>query len=391
MSEDKRPDTRIVNAGRRKEWLRRMVNVPVSRTSTVLFDTIAELEAASPARLGTLNYGLQGTPTQWSLAEALTELEPGAAGTALLPSGLAAITASLMAVLSAGDELLVVDSVYGPTRHFCDKILSRYGVRTRYYDPLSGPGDVEALLTTQTKAIFLESPGSQTFEIQDVPGICEMARRKGITTLLDNTWATPLRFPAIRHGVDISIMALTKYVGGHSDLLMGSIAANAQWFERVQHIVFDLGYAVSPDDAYLAARGLRTMHIRLRRHEESALKIARWLATRPEVTQVLHPALATCPGHEYWKRDFSGSSSLFAFTLKDGDAASAARLVESLEHFGIGYSFGGFESLALPVRPTRTASKQPNEPIIRLHIGLEDADDLIADLEQALTKVSVDR
>ena len=388
MGKDKRPDTRIVDGGRRREWRDRLVNVPVARASTILFDSVAELNAASPPRLGKGAYGLQGNETHWGLSDALTGIEPGAAGTALTPSGLAAITAALNAVLSAGDELLMVDSCYGPTRRFCDAILSRQGIPVRYYDPLATAHQLKAMLKPETKAIFLESPGSQTFEVQDVPAICVMSRGRGLTTLIDNTWATPLFFPAISRGADISIMAISKYVGGHSDILIGSIAANEQWFGKVQETVWDLGHAVSPDDAFLAARGLRTLHLRMQRHQDSALKVAEWLAERPEVDTVLHPALETCPGHEFWKRDFSGSSSLFAFSLKDGTAKDAERFVDALKEFGIGYSFGGFESLALPVHPKRTAGAKPPRALVRLHVGLEDVADLIDDLDQAFAALT---
>ncbi len=248
MSSDKRQDTRLVNAGRRKEWRGRLVSPPVHRASTILFDNVAEMRAAAPA-LGTYVYGLQGTPTHWALREALTELEPGSAGTALMPSGLAAVTTALLTMLSSGDELLMVDSVYGPTRRFCDQILARYGVATRYYDPLASAADLAAMIDDSTRAIFLESPGSLTFEVQDVPGICAMARERGIATILDNTWATPLLFPAMAVGVDLSVLALTKHVGGHSDFLLGAVSANASWYERLQRTTFDLGHAVSPDDA----------------------------------------------------------------------------------------------------------------------------------------------
>lgn len=389
MAEDRRRrDTRIVDGGRRPEWRDQLVNVPVNRASTILFDTVAELNAASPPHLGKGSYGLQGTATHWSLSEALTQLEPGAAGTALVSTGLASITVALTAVLSAGDDLLMVDGAYGPTRRYCDEILTRYGITVRYYDPLATPDQLEALLKPATKAIFLESPGSHTFEVQDVPGICAMARKRGITTLIDNTWATPLFFPAIEHGVDISIMACTKYVAGHSDLLLGSISANQEWFERVQVTSFDLGHAVSPDDAFLASRGLRTLHLRMQRHQESALAVAHWLAERPEVGTVLHPALVSCPGHQFWKRDFSGSSSLFAFSLKDRTGADADRFVDSLAEFGIGYSFGGFESLALPIRPKRSVGSKPPRALVRLHVGLEDVQDLIDDLDRALTALT---
>ena len=371
--------TVLVEGGRRKEWRGRLVNPPVERASTILFDTVAELEGSRPA-LGEYRYGLQGTATQWALAEALTELEPGAAGTVLYSTGLAAITASLMTVLSAGDELLVTDNVYGPTRKFCETTLKRFGVATRYFDPLAGSA-IGDFIGEKTRAILLESPGSQTMEVQDVPAICAAARERGIVTLLDNTWATPLFFPAIAAGVDISVIAGTKYVGGHADVMLGAATATPDHYDRLQHVSWDLGHSVSPDDAFLGSRGLRTMAVRLKQHEESALMIARWLKEQPQVGRVLHPALPDCPGHEYWKRDFSGSSGLFSFELKSGDKAA---FVDSLEHFGIGYSWGGYESLALPVDPVRTVSQAPAPNLVRLHIGLEDPDDLIADLAQAL-------
>jgi cystathionine beta-lyase len=377
-------DTTLVTGGRRKEWRGKLVNPPVERGSTILFADVAELRAAKPG-LGEYYYGLHGWPTQWALAEALTKLEPGAAGTALAESGLAAVTAALCAVLKSGDELLMVDSVYGPSRRFCDGVLARFGIGTRYYDPLASADELEAMLAENTRAIFLESPGSLTFEVQDVPGICTMARRRGIATLLDNTWATPLLFPAISHGVDISIQALSKYVGGHSDLLLGSITANAEWYERVQRAVWDFGHGAAPDDAWLASRGLRTLGVRLERHEENALKVARWLDGQPKVARLLHPAFESCPGHEYWKRDFNGSAGLFAFALSGGDSNARDRLVDRLDLFGIGYSWGGFESLVTPADPVRTASTPDwGGPLVRLQIGLEDPDDLIADLARAL-------
>ncbi len=384
MAEDKKLDTTLVTGGRRKEWRGKLVNPPVERGSTILFDDVAELRAAKPG-IGEYYYGLHGWPTQWALAEALTELEPGAAGTALAESGLAAVTAAICAVLKAGDELLMVDSVYGPTRHFCDVVLKRFGISTLYYDPLASAGDLEALLNENTAAIFLESPGSQTFEVQDVPGICAMARRRGIVTLLDNTWATPLLFPAIARGVDISIQALSKYVGGHSDLLLGSITANSEWYDRVQRAVWDFGHGAAPDDAWLASRGLRTLSVRLKRHEESTLKIAGWFAGQPKVARLLHPAFQSCPGHDFWRRDFNGSAGLFAFALKGGDSGARDRFVDRLEMFGIGYSWGGFESLVTPADPVRTASNPDwGGPLVRLQIGLEDPDELIADLSRAL-------
>ena len=376
--------TRLVESGRRKEWRGRLVNPPVERASTILFDSVAAMQGGKPA-LGVYRYGLQGTATHWALSEALTELEPGAAGTALYSSGLAAITTALLAVLGPGDELLVPDSVYGPTRRFCDTFLNRFGVVTRYYDPLIGAAIGEALSET-TRAILLESPGSLTMEVQDVPGICAVARERGVVTLIDNTWATPLLFPAIAAGVDISILAGTKYIGGHADLMLGSVTATAEQYDRIQQLSWDLGHAVSPDDAWLALRGLRTMALRLKQHEQGSLKVANWLRQQPQVGRMLHPALPDCPGHEYWKRDFKGASGLFAFELKGASKHARASFVDSLELFGIGYSWGGYESLALPVDPVRTVSKPPAENLIRLHVGLEDPDDLIEDLGSALQR-----
>ena len=378
--------TRLIAAGRRKEWRGQLVNPPVERASTILFDSVAELEASRPA-LGTYRYGLQGTATQWALAEALTELEPGAAGTALYCSGLAAITAPLLVVLGPGDELLVPDNVYGPTRKFCETLLKRYGVSTRYYDPLAG-ADIAELIGDSTRAILLESPGSLTMEVQDVPGMCAVARERGIVTLLDNTWATPLLFEAIAAGVDISIIAGTKYVVGHADVMLGSATANAEHYEHLQQASWDLGHSLSPDDAWLASRGLRTMAVRLKQHGESALKVAEWLKAQPQVGRVLHPALPDCPGHEYWKRDFKGASGLFSFELKGANRDQRNAFVDRLELFGIGYSWGGFESLALPVDPYRTVGQPPAPNLIRLHIGLEDPQDLIDDLASSLKQVA---
>ena len=378
---DQGQSTKLVEGGRRKEWRGKLVNVPVERASTILFDNVAELEASEPG-LGTYRYGLQGTASQWALSEALTELEAGAAGTALYSTGLAAITTPLLALLSAGDELLAPDNVYGPTRKFCDTILKRLGIATRYYDPLVGTG-ISNVIGESTAAILLESPGSQTMEVQDVPGICVAARERGIVTLLDNTWATPLLFPAIAAGVDVTMIAATKYVGGHADVMLGAATATERYYRRIQTASWDLGHAASPDDAWLGSRGLRTMAVRLKQHEESALRVARWLKEQPRVGRVLHPALPDCPGHEFWKRDFKGSSGLFSFEL-DGDRDT---FVDALELFGIGYSWGGYESLVLPVDPYRTVTEPPARNLVRLHIGLEDADDLIADLAAAFDQL----
>jgi cystathionine beta-lyase len=380
--------TRLVAGGRRKEWTQGIVNPPVWRASTILFDSVEDMGASNPPRHGRLQYGRNGTPTQWALAEALSALEAGAAGTRLFPSGVAAISVALLTVLSPGDELLMVDTVYGPTRSFCDEVLAGMGIATRYYDPLVGRG-IEGLISEKTRAIFLESPGSLTFEVQDVPAICEVARARGIVTLLDNTWATPLLFPALEKGVDLSILACTKYIVGHADVMLGSVTATAEWWPKMERMSRAFGQHVSPDDAYLASRGMRTLGVRLRQHEESGLAVARWLMEQPQVARVIHPALPGCPGHELWARDFSGASGLFAFMLKGGDAAARAAFVDALEHFGIGYSWGGFESLALPVDPERirTATRwQAEGPLVRLHIGLEDVEDLIEDLAQGLAR-----
>ena len=383
--------TRVVTAGRRAEWTQGIVNPPVWRASTILYDSIADLRAAAGKDTHhRLFYGRRGTPTQWSLADALTELEPGAEATFLYPSGVAAIAAALLSVLSPGDELLLPDSCYDPTRGLANGLLKRMGIATTFYDPLIGVG-IAALIGPATKAAFLESPGSLTFEVQDLPAIVGVAKDRGLATLLDNTWATPLRLPAIAMGIDLSILACTKYIAGHSDVMLGSVTAAPSHWKALRDTSFQLGQTVSADDAYLAARGLRTMAVRLDRHEASALRIAEWLKTRPEVARVLHPALPDCPGHEHFLRDFKGGTGLFAFILNGGTEASRAALIDGLEHFGIGYSWGGFESLAIPVDPARyrTATKWSAEgPAIRLQIGLEDPDDLIADLEAGLARHS---
>ena len=378
-----RPDTRLAEAGRRPEWTQGIVNPAVWRASTILFDSVAEMEAASPPRDGVLHYGRDGTPTQWALSEALTELEPGAAATRLYPSGSAAVAGALLAVLSSGDELLMVDTAYGPTRAFCETVLKRLGVTTTYYDPLAGAG-IAALIGERTRAVFLESPGTHSFEVQDVPAICAAAKARGLAALLDNTWATPLYFQGIAAGVDLSIVACTKYVGGHADLMLGAVTATAAYAERLERTRRVLGQTASPDDAWLALRGLRTLALRLARHQENGLAVARWLERRREVARVLHPALPGCPGHEHWARDYKGASGLFSFVLR-GDEAARTRLVDGLACFGIGYSWGGYESLAVPADPVRTATQRAWEgPLVRLQVGLEDPDDLIADLDRSL-------
>lgn len=383
-----KPDTRIVTGGRRKALTGAVVNPPVWRASTHLYEDVAALEAGDKTNEdGRFFYGRRGAPTQWSLAEALTELEPGAYGTMLYSSGVAAISCALLSILQPGDVLLMSDNAYDPSRSFAQGFLKRWGVETRFFNPSIGAG-ISEQFCDRTRAILLESPGSLTFEISDIPAICAAAKaHKGtreIVTLLDNTWATPYFFTALEKGVDMTILAATKYVVGHSDVMAGSVTATQRHWQALRSTTQTLGQVLSPDDAYLAARGLRTMAVRLKAHEASALDIAHWLAARPEVSTVLHPALPSCPGHDIWQRDFTGSSGLFSFVLKC-DWNEAAKFVDALDLFGIGYSWGGFESLAVPKRPEKYRSATQwacDGTVIRLQIGLEDVEDLKADLER---------
>lgn len=372
-------ETELVTAGRDPQRFDGFVNTPIVRGSTVLSATVADLEGHT----GRYSYGRRGNPTVETLEVAMTRLE-GGAGTVLTPSGLSAVSTALLAVLEAGDHLLMVDTAYQPTRRVCNEVLRRYGIETTYYDPLVA-GGIEELLRPNTRAIFLESPGSQSFEIQDVPAIVDIARKRGIVTLMDNTWATPLFFRPHDFGVDVSIQAGTKYVGGHSDLNLGTISANERLWRRLKLVHGDLGLTVAPEDAFLAARGLRTLAVRLAHHQASALTVAHWLEQRPEVKQVLHPGLPRHPGHAIWQRDFTGSSGLFSFILQPAPKAAVDAFLDSLELFGLGYSWGGFESLAIPFDCSSYRSATtwaPGGPAIRLHIGLEDPADLLADLEQ---------
>ena len=391
-----RPATKLVQGGRRPEWTGDprlgggVVNPPVWRASTILYDNIADLKARGHATHDKLYYGRRGTPTVWALADALTGMEPGAEGTLLYPSGVAANSAGLLALLSPGDHLLMVDSAYEPTRAFCNGMLARMGVETTYYDPLVGSA-IGDLIRPETRLIFLESPGSLTFEVQDIPAITAIARARGVLTMLDNTWATPLLFPALAHGVDVTMMSLTKYVGGHSDAMMGSLTATKAVWPKLRSAAYQLGQAVSPDDCALMLRGSRTLHLRMQRHGENGLTVANWLAARPEVGRVLHPALPGDPGHAIWSRDFGGTSGLFGFTLKGADEAGRTRFIDSLTHFGIGFSWGGYESLVVPSDPAsiRTAAAWAEaDPLVRLSIGLEDAADLIADLERGFAALA---
>jgi cystathionine beta-lyase, bacterial len=329
-------------------------------------------------------YGRRGTPTSEALEQALAALEgDGCAGVALLPSGLAAISTALFSVAGAGDHLLVTDSVYRPTRNFCDGVFKRMGIETTYYDPLTG-GDIAKLFKPNTRAVFVEAPGSQSFEMQDIPAIAKIAHDKGALVLMDNTWATPLYFRAFEKGVDLSIQAGTKYIGGHSDIMFGCVSAAPKTLPALKTVVQTMGLCVGPDDMYLALRGLRTLGVRLARHNESGLRVARWLAQRPEVLRVLHPALESDPGYKIWQRDFSGACGLFSIVLKPAAEKSVHAFMNALALFGMGFSWGGFESLVIlfDCSEYRTATKwAPGGPTLRFHIGLEDPDDLLADLE----------
>lgn len=387
----RRPATRVVRGGRRSAWTGPVVNVPVWRGSTHLYETDADRQAAGRNNAdGQFFYGRRGAPTQWSLAEALTAIEPGAHGTVLYPSGVAAIAGIMLAVLKPGDHLLMSDNAYDPSRSMATGLLARMGVTTTFFDPLDIPA-YRALFAKPVQAVWLESPGSLTFEVCDVPQLAAMAREHGAVSLIDNTWASPLGFAALDHGCDIVMMSLSKHVGGHSDLMMGSASAGERWYRALRRTAQDLGQVVSPDDAALAARGLRTMQVRLAAQTHSARRIACWLAGQPQVARVLCPLLPDDPGHALWARDFTGGCGLFSFVLASDDPAAAARVADNLDLFGIGYSWGGYESLALPIRPADYRSVMADQtggrPALRLSIGLEDTDDLIADLAQALALV----
>ncbi|HEV8517468.1 MAG TPA: cystathionine beta-lyase [Burkholderiales bacterium] len=381
-------DTVTTRTGRDSQRYAGLVNTPVFRGSTVLFPDCRSYEARDPDNFKAMRYGTHGTPTTFALEEAVAELEGGHAAVAL-PSGIAAIVVALAAFVKTGDHILVVDSVYGPTRNFCDRRLKPFGVEVEYYDPLIARG-IAALIRPNTTVVFCEAPGSLTFEMQDIPAIAAAAHAKGIPVLADNTWGTPYFFNSFQHGVDVSIHAATKYIAGHSDALVGVIVTNEQYWLKVRRTVADYGYCVSPDDCYLALRGLRTIGVRMKHQQQSALKVAHWLQSRPQVMRVLYPALESDPGHALWKRDFTGGASLFGVVLRPVPWEAVGTMIDALELFGIGSSWGGYESLAIRVDVSkgRTATKwNPGGPLIRLHIGLEDPDDLIADLERAFARL----
>ena len=382
-------ETQIVSLGRDKKWTKGVVNPPVFRASTMLFETMEEMRFAAKNKAnGEMFYGRRGGPTHFAFQAAIAELE-GGAGTALYPSGAAAISSTLMSFLQAGDHLLMVDNVYEPTRALCDGLLAGFGIETTYYDPLIGAG-IADLIRENTKVLFLESPGSITMEVQDVPTLSTIAHENDMIVVLDNTWASPINSRPFAMGVDISIQAATKYIVGHSDVMMGTATANEKYWPQLRENSYLMGQCTSPDDVYLASRGLRTLAVRMAQHEQNALKVANWLATRPEVDHIRHPAFASCPGHEFFKRDFSAANGLFSFVLKEGDLKSVTALVENMQHFKMGFSWGGYESLILGVfgiEQIRTATQwDSSKPLIRLHIGLENVDDLIADLEAGFAR-----
>jgi len=388
-----KPATRLVHGGRRKEWTGPVVNPPVWRASTHLYDTDAERQSAGSNNAdGQFFYGRRGAPTQWALAEALTQLEPGAYGTVLFPSGVAAIAGCMFAVLKPGDRLLMGDNAYDPARSMATGLLTRMGVETTYFDPRD-IGAYRALFAAgSVKAVWLESPGSLTFEVCDIPQLAAIAREHGAVSMVDNTWASPLGFAGLSHGCDIVMMSLSKHVGGHSDLMMGSASAGKRWYAALRRTSHELGQVVSPDDAALAARGLRTMGVRLEAQTRSALRVAQWLKAQPQVAEVFCPLLPSDPGHALWVRDFTGGCGLFSFVLASDDPTASARVSDALALFGNGYSWGGFESLALPITPHTYRSAMPDpcagRPALRLSIGLEDTGDLIADLAQALGRIA---
>ncbi len=385
--DDRREATRLAHLGRDPAGHAGAVSIPPYRASTILFQTLAELEARDPDYTG-VRYGRLGTPSSHAFETAMAELEGGHRAVAC-GSGLSAVTTALLAFLKAGDHLLMTDSAYGPTREFCDGELARFGVQTTYYDPLIGAG-IASLIRPETRVVFLESPGSVTFEVQDVPAIAAAAKARGCTVMIDNTWAAGVYLKPLSLGVDISIQAATKYVGGHADANLGVAVCTAEAWRPVKDTAVRLGVAAGSEDLFLGLRGLRTLTVRLERHQATALRLAEWLARQPETLRVLHPAFPDCPGHALWKRDFTGASGLFAVELRPQPRAALAAMLDGLALFGMGYSWGGFESLILPQNPGRIRTAVPwrdRGTLLRLHAGLEDADDLIADLDRGFHRL----
>lgn len=383
-------DTVLVHAGRRPFDNHGIVNPPVYHCSTVLFPTLDALEDSDRRPFDAVNYGRIGTPTSFAFEDAVAALEGGYRAVNAA-SGLAAITTALTAFTRAGDHILVADCVYGPTRRFCNETLSHYGVAVEYFDPLISPADLAQKMRAETRVVFVESPGSLTFEVSDIPGLAEVAHKGGAVVLMDNTWGTPIGFKAFDHGVDVSIHAATKYIVGHADAMLGVMVCTKETFTPVKKTAVRLGTCAGPDDLYLGLRGLRTLGARLRIHEESGLALADYLARRPEVTRVLHPGRPGDPGHALWKRDFRHACGLFAVAIRDVPRPALTAMLDHLELFGMGYSWGGFESLIIPAKPAgvRSATKW-NEPglLLRLHAGLENIDDLIRDLEAGFDRMA---
>ena len=390
MGKRKKYDTRLVHSGSNPRDQKGAVNPPVFRASTIIFPTVEAMKEAEQRKFDTTFYGVHGTPTTFALETAMAEVEEGYRAISV-SSGLAAITTALISFLKTGDHLLMVDSVYAPTRNFCDTTLKRFGVETTYYDPLIGSG-IKDLMQSNTAVVFTESPGSHTFEVQDLPAISDAAHAVGAVVLIDNTWASPLFHKPLTLGADVSIQACTKYIVGHSDALLGSMTAVREHFDTLYTVRQQLGISVGPDDAYLATRGLRTMGVRLRQHEKSTLAVIRWLQQRPEVKRVLYPALEDDPGHALWKRDFSGASGLFGVILADSSEGAVNAMIDGMKLFPLGYSWGGYESLMCASAPKRmrTATEwTEQEPGLRIYVGLEDVDDLIADLEAGFERFNV--
>ena len=384
-------DTRLIALGRAPVRAQGPVNLPVHRASTILSEHLDGYvhRFDGDNRYDNVTYGATGTQNSRALAEAVAAIE-GGHRTVVTGTGLSAVTMAVSAVVRAGDHVLVPDSVYGPTRRFCAEVLSRYGVETSFYDPAAGAGIAEAM-RANTRLVYTEAPGSLTFEMQDVPAIAKAARERGALVAMDNTWATPMFFRPLEHGVDISIQAGTKYLAGHSDLVIGMITtATDELFRAIADQTFAFGDTASPDDCFLALRGMRSLSVRLKRQSESAMKIARWLDARPEVKRVLYPALESDPGHALWKRDFEGASSLFGLAMHTTDEAAIARMVNGLELFRIGSSWGGYESLVaynrMPI-PRAVIPWTETPALLRIHVGLEDPDDLVADLEAGLGRL----
>jgi len=379
-------DTLLTHAGLDPHANHGIVNPPVYHASTVLSKTLGDFMARGSAKV---RYGRTGTPTSFAFEDAVAELE-GGTGAVSAPSGLAAITTALLACLKAGDHLLMADSAYQPTRRFCDTALTKFGVQVEYYNPLIGAG-IAGLMRPETSVVFIESPGSLTFDVQDLPAIAEVAHKAGATVIADNTWGSGYYYKPLALGADISLQAGTKYIVGHADTSIGiAVWKDDDRYAHVRSDILGLGVCAGPDDLYLALRGLRTMGVRLQRHYESGLKVARWLAARPEVTRVMHPALEGDPGHEIWKRDFTGACSLFGFVLESEDMTALAAMMDGLRLHGMGASWGGFESLLIPTWPNKSRSAtrwDEKGQAMRIHVGLEDPDDLIADLEAGLERL----